>query len=232
MEKKIFQGWNNLLSHHDARCLLVKNYLPACEYIIDLGGSGGGVPGGGLLCMGYPHAPKKIAIVDLPPHEQFWKHEPPQPEAHPYVGTEVHYVYDGMDNLSAFENDSQDLVWSGQSIEHVPMLVARKTIQEAFRVLKPGGWFCLDTPNRKLTKILSRVGYVHPEHFYEYEPNELLKIFETYGFKVKEMKSVSPMPFSLKIKHFCKLEIKCNVEIGDNPENGYSFYLKLMKPYL
>jgi hypothetical protein len=230
IETRIFQGWNNLLSHHHARCFLVQNHLPSAKIIIDLGGSGAGVPGGGLLHMGYPHKPEKIVIVDLPPDVQFWKHTPPLPGAHPFVGTEVLYNYDGMSNLSAFEDKSIDLVWSGQSIEHVPQDVARKTMQEVFRVLKPGGFFCLDTPNRRVTKILARVGYVHPEHFYEYEPQELADICCEYGFVMQELKSVSPVPFSKNINYFCKFEVKANVEIGNDFENGYSFYLKLMKP--
>jgi hypothetical protein len=101
LETKVFKGWNNLLSHHDARCLLVRDHLPAARCIVDLGGSGGGVPGGGLLFMGYPHRPEKVFVVDLPPQSQFWKHQAPLPGAHPYAGTHVYYVYDGMDNLGA-----------------------------------------------------------------------------------------------------------------------------------
>jgi len=229
LETKMLDGKNSLQSHHKARKLLVQNYLPKGDFILDVGGSGGGVPEGALLNMGYPHSPKKVAIIDLPPEDQFWQHKRPKQSKYMHNLTEVSYVYDGMANLSTFADGSVDGIWSGQSIEHVTKDIAQQFLKEACRVLKPGGWLCLDTPNRKIAKIACRFGYLHPEHFYEYEPNELLAICLKLGFKLKEKKSVSPMPFSKSIKRFCKLELCSNVSVGEIPEDGFSFFLHLVK---
>jgi hypothetical protein len=46
----------------------------------------------------------------------------------------------------------------------------------AFRVLKKGGAFCLDTPNRIVTKIHAKtadIEFIHPEHQIEYYPEDL-----------------------------------------------------------
>jgi SAM-dependent methyltransferase len=55
--------------------------------------------------------------------------------------------------LDAFADGTFDLVWSGQSIEHVSREAAERMVREAFRVLVPKGRFCLDTPIRAVTGL-------------------------------------------------------------------------------
>jgi hypothetical protein len=50
---------------------------------------------------------------------------------------------------------SFDLVYSGQSIEHVTESEGDTVMREVFRVLAPGGWFCLDTPNGPVWRLRS-----------------------------------------------------------------------------
>src|SRR5437762_12946329 len=81
-----------------------------------------------------------------------------------------------MTQLDAFADESFDLVWSGQSIEHVEIDAAEKMCREAFCVLQPGGYFCLDTPNRGITSIHTHDvggGFIHPEHKDGYRVHEL-----------------------------------------------------------
>ena len=47
--------------------------------------------------------------------------------------------YGDMTKLDAFEDESFDLVWSGQSIEHVPLEAGERMCREAHRVLKRAG---------------------------------------------------------------------------------------------
>lgn len=58
-----------------------------------------------------------------------------------------------------FEDSYFDYVFSGDVFEHIDESIKRKFIQEAYRVLKPGGYFTVKTPNMnylKLTNFMRR----------------------------------------------------------------------------
>ncbi|MEM9265516.1 MAG: methyltransferase domain-containing protein [Cyanobacteria bacterium P01_F01_bin.13] len=232
LEQRFFNT-QGIQSHHQARLQLVQLQLPAADHILDLGGASDNNPSGSLLGMGYPHEPQRIDIIDLPDEERLLKSSPthgmtfystPQ-------GTEIHYHYTSMTNLSIFPDKTFDLVWSGQSIEHITPAEATIVIEQVYRVLKPGGQFCLDTPNRQLTLLQVRQGFVHPEHKIEYSPLELAKQLTNAGFVVVAQKSVSPMPISHQTSRFNRLEFISSRLLGDNPNEGYSFYLQCQKPF-
>ncbi|MEM1241844.1 MAG: methyltransferase domain-containing protein [Cyanobacteria bacterium P01_H01_bin.26] len=231
LEQRFFKT-QGLHSHHQARLELVQKLLPAAEHILDLGGASDNNPSGSLLGMGYPHRPKQIDIIDLPDEARLIKsssthgmtfYKTPQ-------GTDIHYHYTSMTNLSTFSDETFDLVWSGQSIEHITPTEAAIVMEQVYRVLKPGAFFCLDTPNRSLTLLQVRQGFVHPEHKIEYVPLELAKQLAKAGFVVVDQKSVSPMPISYQTGRFNRLEFIDSTSLGDNPEEGYSFYLQCQKP--
>lgn len=56
-------------------------------------------------------------------------------------GTGVRYVYGSMADLHMIKNNYADMVFSGESIEHVSEADVEQTIREAWRILKPGGIF-------------------------------------------------------------------------------------------
>ncbi len=132
--------------------------------------------------MGYPHHSKQIDVVDLPIEQRFFQSDAPMIEQHNANGTQIHYHCISMTDLSIFADCTFDLVWSGQSIEHITESEADLVIQEVYRVLKPGGCFCLDTPNRHLTLLQVRQGFIHPEHKFEYLPSELVAKLSDRGF--------------------------------------------------
>ncbi|MBD2539880.1 methyltransferase domain-containing protein [Coleofasciculus sp. FACHB-SPT36] len=228
-ERKLFKT-NGILSHHLARLTLVREHLPPAKVILDLGGAAGHLIEGSLLAMGYPSIPDRVHIIDLPPEQRMFgsailsTNEVTTPQ-----GTKVTYYYQSMTDLSNFENEIIDLVWSGQSIEHITENEAEKVFMEVHRVLKPGGYFCLDTPNRKLTRLQVRMGFVHPEHKIEYCPEDLINDIEKFGFKVVDKKAVSPMPFSLRRGRFSRLELIDAVGLSESADEGYSIYLKCQK---
>ena len=74
---------------------------------------------------------------------------------------------------SRYEDGSFDLVYSGQSIEHVTEADGDAVVREAFRVLAPGGWFCLDTPNGPVWRLRSDAPMNH-DHKIEYGAGELV----------------------------------------------------------
>lgn len=231
LEQRVFKT-QGLYSHHQARLQLVQKTLPVAERILDLGGASDNNPSGSLLSMGYPHQPKQIDIIDLPDEDRLIKTSPTHGMSFyktPH-GTEIHYHYTSMTNLAAFADETFDLVWSGQSIEHITPAEAAIVIEQTYRVLKPGAFFCLDTPNRNLTLLQVRQGFVHPEHKIEYISLELAKQLTEAGFVVVEQKAVSPMPISYQTERFNRLEFIDSKSLGDNPEAGYSFYLQCQKP--
>ena len=230
IERKLFKT-TGINSHHLARLTLVREHLSPAKVILDLGGAAGHLVEGSLLAMGYPSIPDQIHIIDLPPEQRMFgssdtlhTNEVTTPQ-----GTKVTYYYQSMTDLSNFENEIMDLVWSGQSIEHITENESEKVFTEVHRVLKKGGYFCLDTPNRKLTRLQVRIGFVHPEHKLEYCPEDLINNLEKFGFKVVDKKAVSPMPFSLRTGRFSRLELIDAVGLSEYPDEGYSFYLKCQK---
>lgn len=229
VEQKLFHT-QGILSHHQARLELVQKQLPPAEYILDIGGASGSEPCGSLLLMGYPHQPKRIDIVDLPGEERFFQCL--SPDMKTYItpqGTQIDYHYVSMTGITKFPDATFDLVWSGQSIEHITPEEASIVIQEVYRILKPGGYFCLDTPNRHMTLLQVKQGFIHPEHKIEYVPKELVdKIIKT-GFTIVQQKAVSPMPISYQRGRFNRLELIHSKSLGDEPDTGYSFYLECQK---
>jgi len=230
LEYKLFKT-NGIVSHHLARLELVQKYLPSARTIIDLGGATDFSKDGALLSMGYPYIPERVYVVDLPSEQRMFQ-DLNSPNLDRFVNSksiEIIYRYTSMTDLSCFSDDSIDLVWSGQSIEHVTPTQAEIVFKQIYRILKLGGYFCLDTPNRKLTQLQVKYGWVHPEHKIEYFPGNLINKIEKFGFKAIDKKAVSPMPFSCKNSRFNRLELINSPGIDSNIIAGYSFYLKFQK---
>jgi len=222
---------NPLDAEHRSRMMLVQQCLPPAEVIVDLGGAAENSREGALLIMGYSHRPREIIIVDLPPTQRIW-----QANAEPFQsfvttdGTSVRYLYRSMTDLAPIRDESVDLVWSGESIEHVTEAEADLVCQEAYRVLKPDGYFCLDTPNAALTRLQSPDAFIHPGHKKEYYVHELRMKLERWGFQIVEAKGICPMAQSLQRGVFDIGEIVSNIGLSDKPEESYMFFLKATKP--
>ncbi len=76
----------------------------------------------------------------------------------------VEFAFHSMVDLGRYEDGSFDLVYSGQSIEHVTEAQGEQVAREAFRVLAPGGWLCLDTPNGpRVAAALGRADEPRPQ---------------------------------------------------------------------
>jgi SAM-dependent methyltransferase len=131
-----------------------------------------------------------------------------------------------MDKLDQIPAQSVDLVWSGQSIEHITTQQALEMLSHIKRILTPQGSFCFDTPNRRLTNLLCRMGFIHPEHKVEYVPAQIRDLLQASGFTVVQSLAVSPMPMSLKWQKFCKLELQKAPSIGADADEGFSFFMQ------
>jgi len=104
----------------------------------------------------------------------------------------VEFAFHSMVDLSRYADGSFDLVYSGQSIEHVSEAEGDMVAGEVFRVLEPGGWFCLDTPNGPAWRLRSDELMNH-DHQIEYAAGELVTKLERAGFEVTERKGLNLM---------------------------------------
>lgn len=218
---------------HYARFKLIRTVLPEAKVILDLGGASTGDDRGALLSFGYPYLPEKIYIADLPPDERMLNASELTQHIR-YKNCDIEYVYTSMSDLSSFEEGSFDLIWSGQSIEHVTQEDAEKVFAQAYKLLKPGGKLALDTPNRSATQIQCPEGYIHPEHKIEYFYSDLCQTLESHNFKVVEAKGIidlsNTIDNKLDMKHFCEEAINSEV-LNDKPEKSYCFYICCMRSH-
>ena len=231
---EVLRGGDTLhMKLHKARCDLVK-LLPPADDILDLGGANADTVEGALLAMGYPHPARTITIVDLPPAERFaqiasYTQEQGDVWMPTTRGAKIRYLYRSMSKLDDFPSDSMDLIWSGQTIEHIEKEEAIHVLQEGYRILRPGGYFCLDTPNARLCRMMAPNGFIFPEHKHEYYFEELADEVRKAGFSIVETKGIGPMPRTLRKQRFDALELYRNTVICDEAEAAYSFYFKCLK---
>jgi SAM-dependent methyltransferase len=171
-------------SLHYGRGVFIRS-LPRARRILDIGGAAVGDPSGALVLMGYPYPFEELTIVDLPSED---RHALYRDESRPVsVDTAqglVTYRYHSMTDLSSYPSKSFDLVYSGQSIEHVTRRQASSVLTQVRRVLRPGGILALDTPNRRLTR-LQQEAFIDPDHEYEYSHAEMAGMLRGSGFEVE-----------------------------------------------
>jgi len=177
-------------SIHSGRCQFIRG-LPRAERILDLGGTHLHSDEGALVGLGYPYRFKELVVVDLPSDE---RHEIYRSTQRPTeVETElglVRYRYHSMTDLREFEDSSFDLVYSGQSIEHVTRDEGASVFSQVHRLLRPGGHFALDTPNGRVTR-LQQQAFIDPDHKVEYRLEELVEMATRAGYEVVEAKGLN-----------------------------------------
>jgi SAM-dependent methyltransferase len=88
-----------------------------------------------------------------------------------------------MVDLSFLEDDSVDLVYSGQSIEHVSEAEGDEVLHHVRRILRPGGHLAIDTPNGRVTR-LQQAEFIDPDHEVEYTLDQLRSKLLTAGLDV------------------------------------------------
>ena len=211
---------------HAARIAMVRTLLPQGDYILDLGGAN--CP---LYKMGYPYHFKKLTLIDLPPEQRHDYYKDVEIDSNCLLGPVV-VRYTDMTTLEGIDDDSIDFVWSGQSIEHVPLEAGERMCREAFRVLKKGGAFCLDTPNRRLTEIHTATvggGFIHPEHYIEYHPEQLMQILKAAGFSIKNSYGICEMPETLETGEFKYEDFIFGMQITDGVADGYIQFFHCLK---
>ncbi len=194
-----FRGLGRSL--HFSRMLFVRS-LPAGKRILDLGGTSLGNASGALVLMGYPYEFDDLTVIDLPSEDRNAIYQ--EDSAHQITETSlgpVRYRYHSMADLSDYADNSVDLVYSGQTIEHVPVDVADSVLSEVFRVLRPGGYLGIDTPNARVTR-LQQDAFIDPDHEHEYSDAEMRQKLGRAGFEIVDAKGLNFAGPSLAKGHF------------------------------
>ncbi|MFA5216696.1 class I SAM-dependent methyltransferase [Sulfuricurvum sp.] len=89
---------------------------------------------------------------------------------------------DALSALAALPDESRAIISGFHIVEHLPFEVLQRVIQEALRVLKPGGILILETPNPENIVVATSGFYLDPTHVKPI-PQELLAFMvEHYGF--------------------------------------------------
>ncbi len=216
-------------SLHHSRCAFVRS-LPPARRILDLGGTNLQHEHGALVTMGYPYSFDELVIVDLLPDERhpLYNRGGVRSDVETRQGT-ITYAYHSMADLSRYPDESFDLVYSGQSIEHVPVDVADVVLAGAFRVLRHGGLLALDTPNARVTR-LQQEAFIDPDHEYEYTSEELDAKLVRAGFAILERKGLNLGLESVKQGRFDEREVAENVGVFSDPGSCYLLATVCRKP--
>jgi SAM-dependent methyltransferase len=208
----------HLLLIHSARIKLVSSMVPAARNIVDLGAANGT-----LYDLGYPHPFDELLAVDLPAEDRCAMYGGIKMNARETPNGPIRLLYADMTDLSAISTASSDLVWMGQAIEHISELDSFRLYREVKRILRPGGHFCLDTPNRNLTEIHT-AGWIHPEHKVEYRPEHLRRNLVEAGFRIESELGLCEMIRTWQSKSFDYTDFLLGGGLSSNVAGSYIQY--------
>lgn len=214
---------------HEARKAWVRT-LPPFARLLDIGGSSRTHAEGALIQMGYPHRPRNLDILDLPPEMQNWG-TPVYDQSEPSIfewGT-VTYFHGSAEDLASVANlqdRTYDGVFMGQAIEHIQPDALPAVLGWIRTHLAPEGRVIVDTPNRILTRIQCPTWYIHPDHKLEYEPGQLEVVFADNGLKVVKKTGMVRLPVIAATGVYDAREFADAQLLHDDPDECYLFALE------
>ena len=181
--------------------------------------------------MGYPYPFEEIVIVDLPSEDRHELYRDGQTQTTVDVpGGRVAYRYHSMTDLSSYPSGSFDMVYSGESIEHITRAEAEQVLREARRVLKPGGVLALDTPNANLTR-LQQEAFIDPDHKYEYRHAEMAAMLRGNGFVIERAMGINYGGESVARGVYDPNELATKRGLFDDIEDCYLLAYVCRKPH-
>jgi SAM-dependent methyltransferase len=108
----------------------------------------------------------------------------PRPEVLP---DNVTWIENSVGQMTAVEDSSVALIFSGQNFEHLFGDDAPDFLLESHRVLRPDGWLVIDSPHREIAAALK---WSMPEHTVEFTPDEARELVELAGFDVRSLRGL------------------------------------------
>lgn len=160
----------------------IKHYIRFSGVVVDLGAGPGFI-----VDLLVSHNIKTIA-VDTSPESLAALNE--RMQSFPtFLGTRV-----SSGDKVPMEDGEADVVLLIETIEHLSDGILQKVFDETFRVLKPGGWIAITTPNNEnlaeLENICPNCGCVYHsyQHVRSWPPDVLKNSMAQIGFNVKVCK--------------------------------------------
>ena len=215
-------------SLHASRCEFIVG-LPPARRIVDLGGGATRDPRGALVGLGYPYEFDELVIVDLPPDDRHPLYHSEQYGSMDTGRGRVRYEYRSMADLSFADDASVDLIYSGQSIEHVTESDGEIVLKESYRILRPGGYMAIDTPNGTVCR-LQQAALIDPDHKVEYTLTQLRDKVEGAGFHVLTERGLNWGGAAVARQQFDPVALAGYRGIYYDAESCYLLALVIQKP--
>jgi len=215
-------------SLHASRCEFIGG-LPPARHIVDLGGGHTTDARGALVVLGYPYDFDELVVVDLPPDDRHPLYHSDRFGAGNTDRGKVRYEYRSMADLSFAHDGSVDLVYSGQSIEHVTEGDGEIVLSEAFRILRPGGYMAIDTPNARVCR-LQQAAFIDPDHKVEYTLDQLRSKVTKAGFTVLTERGLNWGGPSVSRNEFDQSALAGNYGVFYQADECYLLALVIQKP--
>lgn len=109
---------------------------------------------------------------------------------------------DAIEALKSMEDESHTVITAFHVVEHMQFEDLQVVVEEAFRVLMPGGLFILETPNPENIAVATKGFYSDPTHKRPIPPELLSFLVEYRGFKrVKVLRLNEPEGLTEKDSH-------------------------------
>jgi SAM-dependent methyltransferase len=207
-------------SIHFGRGVFIRS-LPPGQRILDLGGSSRFHAAGAMVAFGYPYPFEELVIVELPAEErhQHYQDVIEGDTIQSHLGP-VTFRYQSMTDLVGLPDAGFDLVYCGQSVEHVTEDDADKLLSEVRRVLRPDGAFAFDTPNGAVCR-LQQDEFIDPDHKIEYTHDQISAKLEQAGFRIARQHGLNYAGASSASREFDLLDTARHWGLFDDLERCY-----------